>query len=519
MLLFVAGADIAAVFFLLLILFSLRGKRERRDTITRNFIWSVTALIIAVVSDGASFIMDFYGGKAAILIVLNLLSYVGADIVGTLFVFYIWQIINSKVKTPIMYANVAAFVCGVDALFVLIGAFTGKFFTVRNGVTVYGPWKNYYGYLQMFVMIYVLVLVFKNRYIVGKKVVFSVSTYFVLPAIATVVELINPKIALAYLAFSLVHMIIYVAIESEELHEQTFRAKVMEDLLYSDQLTGAFNRKAYEDDILRLEREGLADDFVYVSVDVNGLKVANDSLGHEAGDQLLIGAAKCMQKAMNPYGKVYRIGGDEFVALITISKEKQEEMSRFFEEIVNGWRGSVIDTLSVSAGYVRKDECDNPTMKHLAAVADDLMYETKERYYRAKGVDRKGQKEAHAALQRLFTKILKINITDDTYQIANMIEAEMTEEMGFSHKISLWLRSFGESGNVHPEDLEHYYAMTDIEYLKSYFAAGNEALMFTYRRKTADDYERVLMDIITADDYSNENQSLYLYVKMIDVGQ
>ena len=95
----------------------------------------------------------------------------------------------------------------------------------------------------------------------------------------------------------------------------------------------------------------------------------------------------------------------------------------------------------------------------------------------------------------------------------------MTEEMGFSHKISLWLRSFGESGNVHPEDLEHYYAMTDIEYLKSYFAAGNEALMFTYRRKKEDDYERVLMDIITADDYSNENQSLYLYVKTINVGQ
>ena len=52
------------------------------------------------------------------------------------------------------------------------------------------------------------------------------------------------------------------------------------------------------------------DEFTYVSLDVNGLKVINDTKGHTAGDELIIGACQCMKKSLGPYGKLYRIGGD-----------------------------------------------------------------------------------------------------------------------------------------------------------------------------------------------------------------
>lgn len=51
-----------------------------------------------------------------------------------------------------------------------------------------------------------------------------------------------------------------------------------------------------------------------IMMDVNGLKTVNDSCGHMAGDELIIGAAKCIQTSMGEYGKVYRVGGDEFYA-------------------------------------------------------------------------------------------------------------------------------------------------------------------------------------------------------------
>lgn len=69
---------------------------------------------------------------------------------------------------------------------------------------------------------------------------------------------------------------------------------------------------------------GAGDDFVYASIDVNGLKIVNDEIGHAAGDELIKGAAKCMKEVIGSYGKVYRTGGDEFVSIFFASKEQLE---------------------------------------------------------------------------------------------------------------------------------------------------------------------------------------------------
>ena len=59
------------------------------------------------------------------------------------------------------------------------------------------------------------------------------------------------------------------------------------------------------------------------SVDVNGLKKVNDTKGHTAGDELIKGAANCLTLAVGNNGKVYRTGGDEFMAvLFTENPEK-----------------------------------------------------------------------------------------------------------------------------------------------------------------------------------------------------
>ena len=78
-----------------------------------------------------------------------------------------------------------------------------------------------------------------------------------------------------------------------------------EKLIYTsntDELTRCFNRRAYENDIKELR---LSDEWVYISVDLNGLKRANDSYGHAAGDELICAAADCMRDSFHKYGKVY----------------------------------------------------------------------------------------------------------------------------------------------------------------------------------------------------------------------
>ncbi|MBQ0042952.1 MAG: hypothetical protein KBS85_06520 [Lachnospiraceae bacterium] len=83
--------------------------------------------------------------------------------------------------------------------------------------------------------------------------------------------------------------------------------------------------------------------------------------------------------------------------------------------------------------------------------------------------------------------------------------------------ISGWLTGFGKSGQVHQDDLEGYLQKTDLEFLSNYFKESKTSISIQYRRKYADGFKQVAMDMIPADDYSTENQTLFLYVKNIDI--
>ena len=73
---------------------------------------------------------------------------------------------------------------------------------------------------------------------------------------------------------------------------------------------------AYGIALSEMSAEMMEDDFVYVSVDLNGLKQTNDTQGHSAGDELINGASRCLCEVFEKYGKVYRIGGDEFACIV-----------------------------------------------------------------------------------------------------------------------------------------------------------------------------------------------------------
>ena len=299
--------------------------------------------------------------------------------------------------------------------------------------------------------------------------------------------------------------------------DQFLSTRKLETSSLTDELTGLNNRKAYEDDLQTYPSVPTEADFVYISMDVNELKIVNDSLGHDAGDELLKGAATCIKRCLCPYGKAYRVGGDEFTAIIFADEARLEEIKKDFEETFLTWCGDFVDHLSISAGYVSKCEFPDTTVLELAKLADKRMYADKSNHYRKKGVDRRGQQAAHTALCALYTKILKINLTEDSFHVVNMDLSEQTAEKGYSNKISEWLQGFGRSGHVHPDDLENYLARTDIDFLKEYFLSDKTSISIFYHRKMADGvYEEVVMEMIPANDYTPENQTLFLYVKAID---
>ena len=156
----------------------------------------------------------------------------------------------------------------------------------------------------------------------------------------------------------------------------------------TDVLTGCYNRRAYEEKITELSSKKTEDDFVYVSADVNGLKQVNDTLGHNAGDELIAGAQWCLQNVFGPYGSIYRIGGDEFAALICANEETLAEIMEKLNSNVDSWRGQSVDRISVSVGYAAHSEYPDMTIEELGKAADQKMYESNREYYQKH--DRRG---------------------------------------------------------------------------------------------------------------------------------
>ena len=160
---------------------------------------------------------------------------------------------------------------------------------------------------------------------------------------------------------------------------------------HTDGLTGLFNRRAYEDHVRTYGYTITEENLVYLSMDVNGLKKVNDTMGHAVGDELLIGAAECMKKCLSSYGRIYRVGGDEFAGIIFASRLELKNVIDDFNRTVASWRGDNLKSLSISVGYVSVSEMEERTIEALAKEADRRMYENKEKHYQSIGDTRKYQ--------------------------------------------------------------------------------------------------------------------------------
>lgn len=153
------------------------------------------------------------------------------------------------------------------------------------------------------------------------------------------------------------------------------------DMSKTDGLTGCLNRRAYEDDLAMYRSDVPADDFVYLSADINGLKKVNDTRGHMAGDELICAASGCLNNNLSSYGKVYRTGGDEFVATLCINETELKSVIEKTMDEAENWKGRSIDSLSVSIGFAAKWEFPDASVSELAKTADQRMYDAKRDHY------------------------------------------------------------------------------------------------------------------------------------------
>lgn len=161
-------------------------------------------------------------------------------------------------------------------------------------------------------------------------------------------------------------------LEAEKKNTQTFR-----NMANTDSLTGVRNKHAYSEAEALLNqriRENDIDKLAVIVCDINGLKHANDTLGHAAGDKLIKDASSLICGHFT-HGAVYRIGGDEFVVVLKdkgydTMNEDLAEINRVVEENIK--KNEVV----VSIGYSELTPEDQ--MVHdVFERADQMMYKRK----------------------------------------------------------------------------------------------------------------------------------------------
>ena len=118
-----------------------------------------------------------------------------------------------------------------------------------------------------------------------------------------------------------------------------------------DTLTGLKNRRSFDAALGEIAEkpEDTADAILFM-MDLNGLKYTNDTLGHAAGDDLICAAARCISAVFSGEGSCYRIGGDEFTALIRNPAPSAEHYIRALQAEIDKYNAGSDSKLSLAVG-------------------------------------------------------------------------------------------------------------------------------------------------------------------------
>ena len=156
----------------------------------------------------------------------------------------------------------------------------------------------------------------------------------------------------------------------------------MRDLAYRDPLTGVKSKAAYDEEINKIDdniKNGFHQ-FGVMMLDINGLKGVNDQYGHEVGNTYIINCCKLICSVFK-HSPVFRIGGDEFIALLMGEDLLNVDrlLEKFYTRMAQMQEKATCpeEKVSVAAGYAVFDEDGDSSFEDVFVRADETMYKKK----------------------------------------------------------------------------------------------------------------------------------------------
>ncbi|MGN0996768.1 MAG: GGDEF domain-containing protein [Candidatus Ventricola sp.] len=357
-----------------------RFSREKKA----GFLAACVGISVAVLAEWASIALN---GTPARFIPLHAVvkaaDYIVSPLAGVMFA--------NQVQPNRKYRRLAYGVLAASAVIQIISIFTGwTFYIDAQNYYHHGP--LYVLYAAVFVAAYVYSLyafmsysrTFRRHNYLSLIMIFLFLTFGI-----ALQEIFGGNFRTLGISLVMGSILLYVHYCEFSQIERDDVIRMQRELLDTDTLTGLYSRYAYTGILNGVAGKRPAEDLVVISVDVNGLKWENDHNGHLAGDELLQGAADCLGRVLSPYGKCYRTGGDEFIALLRLPAERMPVLCDRLSAEAAAWQGKLVKRLSLAIGYAAASEHPDSGMEELISLADQMMYGQKATYYRCNGRDRR----------------------------------------------------------------------------------------------------------------------------------
>ncbi len=165
------------------------------------------------------------------------------------------------------------------------------------------------------------------------------------------------------------------------LHYKEYQQEEIQFLAYHDPLTRLPNRRYFNEklNLALQDSEQNQDTLALFLIDIDQIKLLNDTLGHLVGDEILQLAAKIMIEVVGNRGEVARIGGDEFMMYLDHSPSIQvveritQQLQEKFKKYTSKY-GVIPVGMSIGVSYYPSDGTDGQV---LINIADQRMYEIK----------------------------------------------------------------------------------------------------------------------------------------------
>ena len=372
------------VWLALLILCTLVYENDRISTRKRKMFYLTYVLIF--IASLAEWVGVYISGITCIpavwLRIVKCIDYIltpiaGAALVGQMRLRNVW----TKILNVVILFN---------TLIQLVSFFTGWMTKVdEKHYYHHGPLYNIYIGEYVIVLLLVIILFLNYGKNFRKQNRLSIYLVMVFMLVGIIMqEGLGKDVRTAYLAMTIGATLMFI--HSTEYSQQKKDDELLEQRIQikTDALTGLLSRYAYNNALDKYTTD-MPESLVAFSIDINGLKRVNDTLGHEAGDELICGAAACIKNVFDEVGSCYRTGGDEFIVLASMSKKEAVKCVQDIEKLTKNWTGSLVDSLALSVGYAVLEEHKDCNCSELIQVADKQMYMAKDEYYRTTKIDRR----------------------------------------------------------------------------------------------------------------------------------